>query len=188
MEDQFQIQVRFQGIRPIMFDKYAGDNNTALEPRDKMYLRPDGAVCIPDLNILSMLAAENTKSVTKVFYPPKQGVTLRHTLNSFLQISTNLIPISDEEGNLVVFNGKWTDKIFVHKSVARLAKGVPNPKERPCVETPWNLEFSINWMENKTISIDNLMQMFKYAGVIGLGTFRPQFGQFTLEEWKVEKL
>jgi len=185
MENIYKIDIRLEGIRPIMFDRYAGDNNTQLQPADKFYL--DGeAVCIPAINIISMLTAENTKSVTKVFYPPKSGVKMRHSLNSFLMIEQEFIPLLDGNGEPILFNGEWTDKVFVHKSVARLAKGVPNPKERPCIKAPWSAVVRVMWMENPDIAMKNLEQIFHKCGMIGLGTFRPQFGQFRVSGFDVE--
>lgn len=183
MEKIYNINIRLRGIRPIMFDRYAGDNNTSLAPQDKMYL--DGnIVSIPSANVMSMLTAENTKSVTKVHYPPKAGVGIRQALSSFFLIDEEMIHLTDDGGQPIRFDGAWTDKIFIHRAVARVKGGVPNPKERPCVLAPWYAEFNAKWIENKVVSLDGLEGIFRKSCLIGLGTFRPQCGQFAIDMFK----
>ena len=68
-ENQFKTnKVVLKGLRSLMFDRYAGDNNTQLPVAEKMYLGKDGALMMPALNILSLLVAENTKSVCRQFF------------------------------------------------------------------------------------------------------------------------
>ena len=45
--------VRLRGIRPLMFDRYAGDNNTQLPLHEKMYLASDGRLIFPAINLYS---------------------------------------------------------------------------------------------------------------------------------------
>ena len=53
--------VRLVGMTPIMFDRYAGDNQTRLEWHQKIYLRSGTSqLSIPTLNIVSFFTAHNT--------------------------------------------------------------------------------------------------------------------------------
>lgn len=177
------IQVEFQGLRPLMFDRYAGDNKTQLKPSDKMYLSADNFLMMPALNIMSLLAAENTKSVCRQFFG-KTGKTVALGIASYTSIEPFEIPILDD-GGPVRFDGTFDGRVFLHKSVARLAKGIPNPKERPTLSLPWRLSFSIKYIDNSSCTLENLKQALEFGGILGLGTFRPFFGRYQLTFFKV---
>jgi hypothetical protein len=172
-----KIAVQLSGVRPLMFDRYAGDNNTQLAARDKMYLDQDGCLTIPAINVYSLLHNENGMSVTKQFFG-KQRKNVGLGIMSYTSIDQMEIPLLDDNGP--IFFDDWNDQIYVMKHVARLAKGVPNPKERPVLATPWRVEFEMEYQENKLCTLNNLQQIFQYGGSMGLGTFRPQFGRYEL--------
>ena len=74
---------------------------------------------------------------------------------------------------------------YVHYSVARLDKGIPNPKERPVIPLPWALEFTLSIFPNKEIQEEQIRQLFEAGGrALGLGTFRGVFGKFCIDQWK----
>lgn len=181
-QNKMDIAVRLVGLRPLMFDRYAGDNNTQLPAAEKMYLTPDMVLTMPALNILSLLVAENTKSVCRQFFG-RNGKTIALGISSYTTISPFDIPICDDNGP-IVFSG-WNKQIEVKKHVARLAKGIPNPKERPTLALPWRLDFTIEYIENKYCTLENLRQAFDTGGILGLGTFRPMFGRYELARWDV---
>jgi len=174
-------KVVLSGIRPLMFDRYAGDNNTQLPPEEKMYLDANRRLILPSINLYSLLAAENTSSVTKTFFGSKQWRTIAMGIKAYTTITPFDIPIFDENGP-IVFTG-WNDKIKAVKHVARLAKGVPNQKHRPVIETPWRVEFNIEYQSNSYCTFENLRQAFTWGGTMGLGTFRPYYGRYELTEW-----
>lgn len=182
-QGKYQISVQLVGLRPLMFDRYAGDNATQLPVAEKMYLTPNMQLMIPALNVLSLLAAENTKSVCRQFFG-KQGKTIALGISSYTAIEPFEIPIFDDNGP-VIFAG-WNDQISLHRSVARLKNGIPNPKERPVLALPWSLNFSVEYVENKFCTMENLRQAFDMGGTLGLGTFRPVFGRYRLTGWDVK--
>lgn len=177
------IQVRLDGIRPVMFCRYAGDNNTKLPPHEKMYLDEEKRLVFPALNLYSLLCAENSKSVCKMFMG-KQGKIIGLGIAGYTSIDEPEIPFKDEKGKEITFNG-FDEKIFVHKAVARVKGGIPNPQERPTMRLPWNLSFTLKYIENKYCTLANLQQVFELGGTLGIGTFRPFFGSYRLSEWKV---
>jgi len=183
----YQIQFRLVGTRPLMFDRYAGDNNTSLPVEQKMYLNADGGLVLPAANLYSLISAENTKSVVKLFYPPKTAAALRNAFNSFFRFSAIEYAIEDDKSQ-IVWRGKWSDKIFVHESVARLNKGIPNPKQRPCLNLPWSVSVDGTFVESQNLGVEGLAALWDKSRRIGVGTFRPQFGQFRIEDWKEEKV
>lgn len=176
------IRVQLSGVRPLMFDRYAGDNNTQLAPEEKMYLSEDRRLIMPAVNLYSLLAAENTKSVCRQFFG-KNGKNIALGIASYTLIEPFEIPIL-ADGEPIYFTG-WNDQIFIHRSVARLAKGVPNPKVRPTLKTPWSLDFEVHYQENKFCTLENLRQCFSMGGTLGMGTFRPFFGRYELVGWSV---
>jgi len=72
--------------------------------------------------------------------------------------------------------------------VARVKKGnlsVPNPKERPVLSLPWNIEFDMTLLETNELSENVLRKLFEVGGLaIGLGTFRGVFGKFVVDKWE----
>jgi hypothetical protein len=173
--------VRLEGLRPLMFDRYAGDNNTQLPTADRMYLTNQGHLIIPSINLFSLLAAENTKSVCRQFFG-KQSKNIALGISSYVSIEPFDIPLCDATGQ-IQFTG-WNGQISEHKAVARLPKGIPNPKTRPVVALPWYIEFDIQYVENRYCTYENLRQAFDWGGTLGLGTFRPYFGRYELVEWQ----
>ncbi len=171
------IKIQLSGLRPLMFDRYAGDNNTQLPNEEKMYLTEDLRLIMPAVNLYSLLCAENTKSVCRQFFG-KNGKTIALGIASYTMIEPFDIPIL-ENGQPIYFKG-FNEQIQLHKSVARLAKGIPNPKVRPMLRCPWTLDFSVEYQENKYCTLENLRQSFQMGGTLGLGTFRPFFGRYEL--------
>jgi hypothetical protein len=177
------IACKLRGVRPLMFDRYAGDNSTQLPVHEKMYLDNERRLTLPAVNLFSMLCAENTKSVCRQFFG-KNGKTIGLGMASYVSITPFEIPIFDDEGP-VVFTG-FNSQVYEHRTVARLAKGVPNPKHRPVLATPWNLQFTLDYIENKYCSLENLRNALSMGGMLGVGTFRPFFGRYEVEEFNVQ--
>ena len=181
------IKCQLTGLRPLMFDRYAGDNNTQLPVHEKMYLmEKDGEhlLTIPAINLYSMLCAENPKSVCRQFFG-RSGKTIGLGIASYTSIEPYEIPILDDDGP-IEFTG-FNDQIKVHKSVARLPRGIPNPKERPVLSLPWGLEFALTYQENKHATLENVRQAVTMGGTLGLGTFRPYFGRYELTGWDTQE-
>jgi len=183
MNSEKIIRVQLQGIRPLMFDRYAGDNTTQLPVGEKFYLDAQRRLTIPVINLYSLLCAENTKSVCRQFFG-KSGKTIALGIASYTTIEPFEILIQDGNG-AVVFDG-FNDQIVVHKSVARVKGGTPNAKERPLLRLPWSVEFTVQYVANKYCTLENLRQAFAMGGTIGLGTFRPFFGLYELVKFDVE--
>jgi len=174
------IEVVLKGLRPLMFDRYAGDNNTTLPPEEKMYLDDQSRLIIPAINVYSLLTAENSKSVTRQFFG-RQGKTIGLGISSYTNIEPFEIPIMDTNGP-IVFRG-WNSQLSVRKDVARVKGGIPNPKTRPILALPWSVAFTVEYQENTYCTLENLRQAFTMGGTLGLGTFRPYFGRYELISW-----
>jgi hypothetical protein len=184
-------KVRLCGTIDIMFDRYAGDNNTKLEPWQKLYFLPGDSrvIGVPALNIMSFLSAHNTNSAPKRLRDKRKYKDVCNACLSFIQISPSFIPLV-RDGKPISF-GKFEGDvdpksgIYIHRSVARLDKGIPNPKERPVVPLPWALEFTLTLFPNKEIKEQEILNLLEEGGrALGLGTFRGVFGKFFVETWE----
>lgn len=190
--DMIKRRVRLRGLSEIMFDRYAGDNSTKLEPAQKLYLDPRDSqtIGLPAVNIMSSLTAHNTNSFPKRLRDKRKYKDIANACLSFVQIGPPFIPF-ERDGKPILFRGfdKLSErdeeaKVYVHRSVARLDKGIPNPKVRPVLELPWGLEFDFTLFPNSEIKEQEIINLFQDGGLaIGLGTFRGVFGKFEIELW-----
>jgi len=182
-------KVTLEGLRPILFDRYAGDNSTTLKPDQKLYLTDGGVVCLPALNFLSFLSAQNSLSAAKFYFPMKEYKRKAMALLSFVSIQPDLIEMYrlDEKSKPkpIVFQGFRENDITPHFAVARLPKGIPNPVTRPMVHLPWMMTFQITLIGNDDITEDMLVSVIERGGyAIGLGSFRGPFGKFAIKSWE----
>lgn len=183
-------KVHLSGLTDIMFDRYPGDNNTKLEPWQKFYFDPacDKAIVLPALNIMSLLSAHNTNSAPKRLRDKRKYKDLANAMLSFITIAPPNIPITRNGQRILV--GKFdADRdplsgAYVHYAVARLDKGIPNPKARPTLPLPWDLTFTLTMLNNREIKEQDVLNLLSEAGrAIGLGTFRGVYGKFSVEGW-----
>lgn len=190
MSKEIVRRITLSGIADMMFDRYAGDNKTELDVSQKMYFAEDGKTLIlPAANISSFLSAQNTPSAAKRFMDPRKYKKAAQALLGYTSISPFQIPIT-REGEPIVFNGFEDDEdkaagIYVHRCVARLDKGIPNPKVRPVIRLPWELSLELTIYPNDEVQEDLIRNLFIRGGIaIGLGTYRGVFGKFIVDKWE----
>lgn len=186
--------VTIRGITPIMFDRYPGDNNTRLEWHQKVYLKPGtSALCLPTLNLVSFLTSHNTNSAPKRLRDKRLYKSICNAILSFVSFEAtdgDLENVPFLRNGSPIEVGKFGDRldetsgIYLHRSVARLDKGIPNPKERPVLPTPWGMEFRIRVYPNREIKEQEIQNLLEEGGrAIGIGTFRGVFGKFEIIDW-----
>jgi hypothetical protein len=188
-------KVTLAGLTDIMFDRYAGDNKTQLEWTQKIYLLPEtNILCLPTTNIVSFLSSHNTNSAPKRLRDARQFKKIANACLSFVSIRGNgaekdFIPFARNGKEIIV--GKFGDRkddvsgIYLDRRVARLDKGIPNPKERPVLPLPWELSFTLSIFPNKEIKEQEIINLFVEGGIaIGLGTFRGVYGKFEVSKWE----
>lgn len=92
------------------------------------------------------------------------------------------IPLLDE-------NDKWYElsdkRIKTINHIARLKDGIPNEKERPMIPTGWKINIKFTHHQNEFVNVDTLKRMVEQGGILGLGTFRPIFGRYVVDEWRM---
>lgn len=188
-------RVSIRGVTPLMFDRYAGDNQTRLEWHQKIYLRPGTqSLCLPTLNLVSFFTAHNTNSAPKRLRDKRVYKSICNAILSFVNITAtdgNAENILIQRDGQPIEVGTFTDRldeksgIHLHRAVARLDKGIPNPKERPVLPLPWSLDFDLTIYPNKEIKEQEIKNLLSEGGMaIGLGTFRGVFGKFEITRWE----
>lgn len=177
------------GTTEILFDRYAGDNRTKLAPEQKLYLDGNQNIVLPALNIISFLTAQNTDSAAKILLDKREYKQVASALLSSVQIAPAYIPFL-RNGKPIKFGGSFSDDVdpvsgvSVVRHVARLDKGIPNPKERPMLGLPWELRFKMTILPHPDINEDLIENLFVDGGArLGFGTFRKAFGKFDFS-WK----
>lgn len=189
--------VHLRGLTDILFCRYAGDNETKLEPWQKLYLGGDDGrtICLPSDAIMSFLSAQNTDSAPKRLLDPRKYKKFALACASYVQVAPELIPfVRDDEP--IVFgkidgarpDGKRCDNlsgVYIRHDVARLEKGIPNPVVRPALPLPWELRFTLTLWPNREIQEQQLMNIFTEGLIaIGLGTWRGRFGKAEVLAWE----
>jgi hypothetical protein len=190
-------QVRLRGLTDIMFDRYPGDNDTKLEPWQKLYLAGEEGrtICLPSANIMSFLSAQNTDSAPKRLLDSRTYKRFCFACGSFVTIGPAMIPFL-RDGEPVKFgkiDGKTEDGylcdttsgVYIRLDTARLEKGIPNPKVRPVLPLPWELRFTLTLWPNRQIQEQQLLNIFTEGLImLGLGTWRGQFGKAEIALWE----
>lgn len=186
--------ITIEGLRPIMFDRYAGDNDTRLAWYEKIYLMPGtNVLALPMSNINSFFTATNTPSAPKVLRDKRKYKGICSAIQSFVlfggEDGEQYVPFMRDGAPIEV--GDFLEDhdpksgLRLHRSVARLEKGVPNPKERPVLPLPWSLSFTIQIVPNSAIKEAEIRNLLIEGGLaVSLGTYRPAFGKFHVTRWE----
>lgn len=187
--------VQIDGVMPLLFDRYPGDNDTKLTEAQKLYFAPDGkTIVIPSSNLMSFLSAKNTDSAPKRLLDSRKYKKFTEACASFVIISalddSEDIPILRDD-KPIQFSGFGSDEtcptsgIFIRRDVARLEKGIPNPKSRPVLPLSWSLVFKVSIFPNSLIQEQQIKNVLELGGIaVGIGTWRGRFGKFVVSRWE----
>lgn len=155
-----------------------------------MYFAEDGkTLCVPSKNLMAFLSAQNSGTSVAKMMGGKNFKSLAQALLGFVVIHP-MYPVLTRNGEPIVFNGfvDGADKeagITSYFDAGRLAKGVPNPGERPVIALPWELSFTIHLLKNDNFDEVFLKSAFEKGGMaIGLGTYRGLYGKFYVDKWE----
>ncbi len=193
--EKVQRTVVIRGLTDIGFDRYPGDNDTKLEAWQKLYLGGETGrtVCLPSENIMSFLSAQNTDSAPKRILDSRKYKAFAQACGSFVLISPGMIPFVRDGAPIEL--GKFSGNkdgdldresgVYIKSHVARLEKGVPNPKLRPFLPLPWELHFQLSLYPNDVLQEQQLLNVVnKGLFCIGLGTFRGRYGKAEISMWE----
>jgi hypothetical protein len=191
LSNTFDAKVTFIGTAEVMFDRYAGDNKTQLPVEQKMYLTHKKEIYLPSLNLISMLSATNTQSAPKMFLQPKEYKPVADAMAACTCITPNQILFIRNDKPIIFGefaeqdDGVLIDKksgMYVDCRVARLDKGIPNPKVRPVLTLPWELKFRLQVAPHEQLGDDLIKSLLTKAGLfLGIGTYRKVYGKFEVQ-------
>ena len=175
-------QVTLTGIRPIMFDRYSGSMKESLSPEDKVYrssVNPRNLI-LPSVNLQSFLSAQNTESA------PQR--VIGRGWKAIAKAALTFVDISPLEIEIMYGDRPATiDDIVIDHRKAIVKKGqlsIPSDKERPVLDIPWSVSFTLTLYKNPDLNENVLRRLFEDGGIqIGLGTFRGSFGKFEVTKW-----
>lgn len=150
-----------------------------------MYFMADGkTLMLPSTNIMSLLSSQNTMSAPKRFLDSRKYKLIAQAFLSYVTITPFEIPFL-RKGKPIVFKEFGKNGFSVDYRVARLKDGIPNPKERPVVDMPWELAFEMHVLPNNEFNEDMLYNMLeKGLLALGLGTFRGVYGKAVIDKWE----
>ena len=140
-----RVEVVLEGFKDIMFDRYAGDNDTRLSWQEKIYLKPGtNILALPIANILSFFTATNTQSAPKRLRDKRKYKDLCNALQSFLEITgddgdVDYLAFYRDGEPITVGNFGSLDKdeqsgLYLHRAVARLVSDRLSPEPRRAPE------------------------------------------------------
>ena len=171
-----KINVVLKGIKPIILNQFVSIEEKNIPPSKKIKII-DGKVVIDSDRIMSFLTANNPKTPAgciKLFTETKKYKMLLPKAEAYIGINPRIIPISKDEK-------------FTIREDKTGGGGVPQMIKRPMVEE-WSAEFTITLFDNPDITFDRLKGWFERGGIeVGLGAWRPRYGQFILEKFELEK-
>lgn len=190
MEKMKNIKIKLTGLTPIMFDRYSGNNQEQLEVMDKIYLDTTGKyLVLPATNILSFLSATNTESAPQRVIGRGYKKVCK-AAQSYVQIKDLDLFFMRNDKKISRKEAIEDNSLTSHFAVAKIMKGslaVPNPKARPLLNLPWELNLSIFFTETPELNETLLKKLFELGGLaIGLGTYRGVFGKFFVSGWDYE--
>lgn len=181
-------KVVVSGIRPVMFDRYPGDNDTKLEPSEMMYYDKDGkTVVIPSQNILGMMGSNFYDCACKRKWGSKHK-DKSSAVQGFVDITPTRVPFVNK-GKPIQFKDFNSGQFYIDESTARINGGggkiIPNPRKRPVLELPWSLEFTVSLLPNNMVDEKLLKELLEIGGLyIGIGTWRGRYGKFVIDKWE----
>ena len=181
-------KVKLTGLTGILFDRFIDMSEQGHPPEQKLYLASGNQVVLPSENLYSFLFSANPPGCAQWFEAQK-GKQYSKLGMSYVGISPEMIPFT-REGKPIKFTGfkdgydaKADIRVLYHKAkVKKSGLMVPAPKERPVLNTPWELEFGLEIFTNHLITMDKMQAWFSQGGIeVAIGAFRPRFGRFLAE-------
>lgn len=186
-----KIDVGLEGLADIMFDKFIDHSKEPRPPEQKLYLIEGNQVVLPAMNVKAFLFNQKGSSCASVFEGKRRQDYIR-VGESHVSITPQNIPFLNEKGENIIFEN-FDNGIFYIVTAApttKLSGGgyiKQEAKPRPALRLPWKLEFQIQMVKNNLINETKLNNWFDNGGiVIGLGTYRPTYGRFSVYKWKAK--
>ena len=182
----YEIKAKIEGVVPIMFCRFPlptkpGDTKKKKKQTiEEKYWKDKKGVYIPTDNLRMLLIGNRYRpGASKIYgseYESKKGT-------KYLNFSKACIWIIGEN-NKAYFQPKRkkNDDVDIRSFIN--ATGGRDTCERPVLNTPWSLAFTIQ-VTDDSVPQEIVHEFYKVAGMrCGLGVYGPTFGRFIVSEWK----
>jgi len=172
-------RLKLNGVTPIMFDAFRGQEETPVEK--KFYLARDGETLIfPNSNILGFLNSQKVHSCLRIFWSNKEWQIRSNEIKGCVAITPSEVVFKD--GNKPIKFKDWNDKISIDTRMAFPSKTARVMAIRPVLSLPWSLEFDVSINPTEFITEERIIDWFMRGGFqVGFGANRPLFGRFDTE-------
>lgn len=185
--DQLKIEdisVTLEGLSDIMFDPFHGQEKDTKPPEQKFYMAEGNVISLPSENVFAFLFSETNPPGCAKSFEGKGSKEYIRMGQAHVVIEPFLIPFCRDGGD-IKFGGFDDKSCYVSEFAPRTKLGSlsikQNVKLRPVLMLPWTLKCTIRLVENPKVDKVRLFNWFARGGIlIGLGTYRPRFGRFTV--------
>lgn len=186
----YEVKCEIDGIVPIMFCRFPlpakpGDRKKKKKQtlEEKIWLDKKG-VYIPTDNLRMMLIGNKHRTgAAKIYgseYESKKGTKYLNFCKACVWV------VGDN--NKVYFQPtrKICDDVDIRSFIN--ATGGRDTLERPILNTPWSLSFSVQ-VTDESVPEDIVKEFFTVAGLrCGLGVYGPTFGRFVVKKWEAKTI
>ena len=183
----YQVKCKIEGVVPIMFCRFPepekpGDTKKQKKQtlEEKMWIDEKG-VYIPIDNLRMLLVGNRFRpGAAKIYgseYESKKGT-------KYLNFCKACVWVVGDNGKVYF---EPTRKIYDDVDIRSFinANGSRSTGERPVLNTPWSLAFTIQ-VTDDSITDEIIHEFYNVAGMrCGLGVYGPTFGRFIVTEWEV---
>ena len=181
----------------ILFDRFSGDINRTSELEDKLYLDDKNRVIFPKDNIKSFLCYGGGRGDLAVKILATENWKV---LADLVAGQVHVMSVSPfmRNGEPVVYEGIDKNGVYMHTCKAGGGnardggkKIPPTILNRPALHSNEEygyveLNLTILIMESEKVKEEYIRFLFERGGwAIGLGSFRTEYGKFSVKEWEV---
>ena len=179
-----QVTVTLDGLADIMFDRFIRQEKDTRPAEQKLYLDEGNRIVCPAENLWTFMFGDNPPGCARSF-EGKKGREFARIGQAHIVINPALVPFQ-RDGQDIVFKDFDDTGIAITRFSPRTKMSgggsiKQDVKERPLLKLPWSLTFQISIVENALVDETRVLNWFQQGGImIGLGTYRPRFGRFTV--------
>ncbi len=189
----YHISGVLEGVAPKLFSRFTEEAKESLEKASSggkftkeqrvaeaeqlVHRNKDGYICLPAWNLKKCLMNGATAGGLK-----EGRKSLMPYIAATVFVEGELLFSKNGSGNL-------TQVDFMHECVGKRPPktGGACMIRRPALDTGWQLPFRFIVVDDRR-NPDQLRRALEEAGLlIGLGSWRPEYGRFIVRDWKVQK-
>lgn len=191
----YTVDCKVRGIAPLMqhrfpmpdFDdmgkggkKQTGEKDYTQEWRNYLYVNSSGQIFQPSIHF----EAAMTKAATNFKITGRRGKTYKDLFSGNIFVSPDEILHGVEAPDSLDTDGDKRLYLDIRPAVVQRSRIV---RIRPTFKTSWELEFSIQVIDDQ-IPDNVLLDVLALAGrTLGIGDHRPKFGRFQVVHFELQK-